>query len=90
MFGKKKTEDEPETNSPFSLGAEVEYRKGDNWRKGTIHGIREADGKVIGYLVDTGRKHMKDTIKTDEGEDDIEISQPVQADVTPENIRLPE
>lgn len=87
MFGKKKDKDTPE----LDLGSEVEYLVGKTWRKGVIHSIRKTDekgaSKIIGYTIDTGKTWLEGEIVTPKGKDNIPYSQPVQVEVSPDNIR---
>lgn len=75
----------------LDLGSKIEYLHRGSWRKGKVHAIRKVDedgaAKVIGYLVDTGKTHLEDEIVTEKGKKNIHISQPVQIDVDPDNIR---
>lgn len=75
----------------FKLGEKVQYQKGDKWLKGVVHGVRKIDGKrgpqITGYLIDTGKTHLEGEVETPKGEDNIPYSQPVQVDVTIDQIK---
>lgn len=75
----------------LELGTKVEYLHRGKWRKGEVFAVKQVDGKrgpiVTGYLVDTGKTHLEGEIVTDEGEDNIPYSQPVQVEVGLDEIK---
>ncbi len=78
-----------EKSESIDLGSEVEYKVGDKWLTGKVHAVRKTDKNgVVGYLVDNGKTHLEDEILTEGDLPNIQVSQPIQVDVLPENIRL--
>lgn len=75
----------------LEINDKVEYLQNGKWRKGVIHSVSRVDvkgvPKVHSYNVDTGKTHLEGEIVTEEGEDNIPYSQPVQVTVQPDNIR---
>lgn len=75
----------------LDLGAKVEYLYRGKWRKGEVFAVRKSPGKrgdvVTGYLVDTGKTHLKGEIETDTKEPNEKYSQPMQVEVGLDEIK---
>lgn len=76
----------------MKIGDKIEYKSGDKWLPGVIHGIKKAEAVkgpdiVLGYLVDTGNDVRVDEIITEKGKPNIKVRQPEQVEVAAEDIR---
>lgn len=76
----------------MQAGDKVEYKIGEKWKAGVIHGVKKAEAVkgpdiVLGYLIDTGKDARVDEIITEKGKKNITVRQPEQVEVLPENIR---
>lgn len=65
----------------ISIGTKVEYRRGDKWLTGVVHGIKKAEAVkgpeiILGYLVDTGKDERVDEYKYNPR--DMEIGNRIQ------------
>lgn len=75
----------------MQIGDTVIYNTSEGELIGTIHGIKKIDTKtgpeIIGYLVDTGADVSVAEVETPKGKPNIFVRQPVQVEVSPENIK---
>lgn len=60
----------------MKAGDKVEYKVGDQWRAGVIHGVKKAQDihdrdLVLGYLVDTGEVARIDYVTHDKRDDAV-------------------